>query len=477
MSDRESLRGCALYFDCFAGIAGDMTLGALLDLGVPEEVVYAELSKLPLGGYRLWHERVQRGALMGVKAHVDLDLEGAGETPRRDHAHDHTPARAHAHEHPHTHEHVHTGEHSHTHEHVHAGEHSHPHEAPHAHDPPHHGEHPHDRGAKHVHAEHAHTHYRDIRQMLTGSLEGDVRARALAIFDRIAVVEARLHGVTVDDVAFHEVGAVDSIVDIVGAAAALAWLRPTQVTARRVPLGGGFVNTAHGRLAVPAPATLELLLGADVESGGDSELTTPTGAAILAATVTSYGPMPPLTVAAVGWGAGDRQLADRPNLLRVVAGHPAKVEGLNDLPVVIEANVDDMNPEWCEPLVEALFSAGALDVWLQPILMKKGRPALKVSALCDAPRREAVSEAILRESTTLGVRYYPVSRTTLERRFVEVETPYGKVPIKVAGKDGEVMNAAPEYEVCRQLAREHQVAVKLVYLAALGAFQASIEWR
>ena len=156
--------------------------------------------------------------------------------------------------------------------------------------------------------------------MLQQHLDGDVLRRALAIFDRIAVVEARLHGVTVEEVAFHEVGAVDSIVDIVGAAAALAWLAPARITSRRVPLGGGTVDTAHGRLPVPAPATLELLAGAEVEAGGDSELTTPTGAGILAASVSGYGVMPPLTVVAVGWGAGDRELADRPNLLRVVAG-------------------------------------------------------------------------------------------------------------------------------------------------------------
>src|SRR6478752_2321139 len=207
------LRGKELYFDCFSGIAGDMTLGALLDLGVPEEAVRGELEKLPVEHYRLTRERVRRGALVGTKIHVLID--------------------------------------------EHDDHHHHDHDEHHHHDPRHsHGAH------------HHHTHYRDIKAMLEKHLAGEVLRRSLAIFDRIAVVEARLHGVTVEDVAFHEVGAVDSIVDIVGAAAALAWLRPSQVTARRVPLGGGFVETAHGRLAVPAPATLELLVGADVESGG-----------------------------------------------------------------------------------------------------------------------------------------------------------------------------------------------------------------
>jgi pyridinium-3,5-bisthiocarboxylic acid mononucleotide nickel chelatase len=396
------LRGCELYFDCFAGIAGDMTLGALLDLGVPEEAVRAELGKLPVRNYELKRERVRRGALTGTKIHVLV------EAAHHDHDHDH--------HHPH------------------------------------------------------HTHYRDIKAMLEKHLAGDVLARALAIFERIAVVEARLHGVEVGEVAFHEIGAVDSIVDIVGAAAALAWLRPLRITARRVPLGGGTVETAHGRLPVPAPATLELLVGAEVEAGGDVELTTPTGAGILAANASAYGPMPPLEVVGVGWGAGDRELPDRPNLLRVVAGTPprATVPGATDM-VLIEANIDDMSPELCEPLIEALFAAGSVDAWFTPIVMKKSRPAFTVAALCPPPDREAVVQALLRESTTIGVRFSTVARTILPRRFVDVDTPWGAVPIKVAG-EGDLLHAAPEYEACRRLAQAAGVPVKTVYLAALAGF-------
>ncbi|HEX6835883.1 MAG TPA: nickel pincer cofactor biosynthesis protein LarC, partial [Polyangia bacterium] len=388
----EELRGAELYFDCFSGIAGDMTMGALLDLGVPEAVVRGELEKLPVKNYRLTMERVKRGALVGHKIHVLVDEE-----------------------HPHSH-----------------------------HD---HGDH--DDEHHHEHHHHHHTHYRDIKAMLEQHLDGDVLRRALAIFDRIAVVEARLHGVTVADVAFHEVGAVDSIVDIVGAAAALAWLRPARVTSRRVPLGGGTVETAHGRLPVPAPATLELLAGAEVEPGGDSELTTPTGAAILAASVEAYGAMPAMRVVGVGWGAGDRELADRPNLLRVVAGVRAPLaDAAGDEVAVVEANIDDMNPELCEPLLEALFAAGAVDAWFTPIVMKKSRPALTVSALCAPAARDAVAAALLRESTTIGVRFSTRERHVLPRRLVEVDTPWGKVPVKVAG-DGDAANAAPEYEICR----------------------------
>jgi uncharacterized protein (TIGR00299 family) protein len=423
----DELRGSELYFDCFSGIAGDMTLGALLDLGVPEEAVRGELAKLPVEHYRLTCERVRRGALVGTKIHVIVDERGRER--ERDHGHDHD------HDHDHEHDHDHD----------------------HGHDPRHVGHH--------------HTHYRDIKAMLEKNLGGEVLRRSLAIFDRIAVVEARLHGVSVEDVAFHEVGAVDSIVDIVGAAAALAWLQPSKITARRVPLGGGTVETAHGRLPVPAPATLELLAGAEVEAGGDTELTTPTGAGILAASVSGYGAMPAMRVVGVGWGAGDRELVDRPNLLRVVAGiRPELADAANDEVSVVEANIDDMNPELCEPLLEALFAAGAVDAWFTPIVMKKSRPALTVAALCPPSARDAVAGAILRESTTIGVRFSTRQRTVLPRHVVEVETPWGKVPVKVAGDDGDATNAAPEYEACRRLAAASGVPVKRVYLAALAAF-------
>jgi pyridinium-3,5-bisthiocarboxylic acid mononucleotide nickel chelatase len=427
-----SLQGCDLYLDCFAGIAGDMALGALLDLGVPEEVVRAELDKLPVHGWKLTRERVRRGALMGTKIRVLVEehhhhVEGAHSH------HDHTIDRE-----PVTHHH----------------------------------DHPADHGGGHRHA-----HYRDIRKMLCEALHGEVLARSLAMFDRIAEVEARLHGVSLEEVAFHEVGAVDSIIDIVGTAAALAWLRPGRVTCRRVPLGGGTVETAHGTLPIPAPATLELLAAAEVEAEGETELTTPTGAAIIAANVGEFGPLPPLQIEAVGWGAGDRELSDRPNLLRIVAGtrvetaqaQPLPSLGVDDV-VEIAANVDDMNPEWIEPLMDALFAAGALDAWCTPIIMKKGRPALTVSAVCPPGAREAVTTALLKHSTSIGARFGTLSRMVLPRRVVEVSTIYGPVPVKVADGDSGPANVAPEYDACRWLAREKNVPIKDVYQAALAAF-------
>ena len=458
----SELQGTELYFDCFAGIAGDMTLGALLDLGVPEDVVRAELAKLPLTNYRLTRERVQRGALMGTKIHVLVDEVDQPHQPQEhDHDHDdhdhheraHKPVGPHLHDAPEPRSHHHHAEQA-----LHDPPHTH--DAQVAHDP----RHTHD---AHSHS-HSHTHYRDIRAMLEQHLAGDTLVRALAIFDRIAVVEARLHGVTVADVAFHEVGAVDSIVDIVGAAAALAWLRPSRITSRRVPLGGGSVDTAHGRLPVPAPATLELLAGVDVEAGGDSELTTPTGAGILAASAVAFGPLPAMRIIGVGWGAGDRQLADRPNLLRVVAGVRDAAATSDDI-VVVEANIDDMNPELCEPLLDALFAAGAVDAWFTPIVMKKSRPALMVAALAPVAMRDAVAQAMLRESTTIGVRFAPMTRKVLPRRMVQVDTPWGAIAVKVAG-EGDMVNAAPEYEDCRRAASTAGVPVKRVYLAALAAF-------
>ncbi|MSP61987.1 MAG: nickel pincer cofactor biosynthesis protein LarC [Myxococcales bacterium] len=433
----SALQGGWLHFDCFAGIAGDMTVAALVDLGVPEAVVRGALAALPLDGYTVEFERVKRGALMGRKFRVRIDGEGA-----------------HAHAHEHAHEHAHAEEHEHGNGNGNGNESDH---------------------GEHLHSHHAHRHYAEIRALLVGAPIGEgVRARALAMFDRIALVEARLHGVTIEEVAFHEVGAIDSIVDLVATAAALDWLAPARVTSRRVPLGRGTVMTAHGRLPIPAPATLELLIGAAVEEGGvAAELTTPTGAAILAAHVQEYGGLPPLEVAAVGWGAGDRELPDRPNLLRVILGQSraaTETEATVERAVVIEANIDDMSPELAAPLVEALLLAGARDAWLQPIVMKKGRPALLVGAIAAPERRAAVEAALFRESTTLGVRAHEVERAVLARRIVEVETPFGKVAVKVAGPVGGELNVAPEYEACRAVAARAGVPVKRVFAEALAAW-------
>lgn len=321
-------------------------------------------------------------------------------------------------------------------------------------------------------------------------LAPDVVARALDMFDRVARAEAKMHDQSVDDVVFHEVGAIDSIVDIVGTAAALAWLAPASASAVSVAMGHGTVTCAHGRLPVPSPAALEILreAGGVMDDGGlPRELCTPTGAAILAATVTRWGPMPRMIPLAVGYGAGDASLPDRPNVLRVTIGRPVGAAeagagaGQGSAPGVgdgegdgvlwrVEANIDDMSPEMCEHAAEAAFAAGALDVWWTPIVMKKGRPALLLAALAPAAVRDAVAAAMLRETTTIGVRFDPVARRVLDREIRHVDTRFGTLPVKIARLDGAVVNAAPEFEPCRAAARAAGVPLKQVFAEVLAAY-------
>jgi uncharacterized protein (TIGR00299 family) protein len=283
-----------------------------------------------------------------------------------------------------------------------------------------------------------------------------------------------LHGTTVDDVAFHEVGAIDSIIDIVGAAAAIAWLRPTSITSTPLPLGHGTIRAAHGTLPIPAPATLEICRAASVpttDGGAPFELLTPTGAAILATIVQSWGPAPPMRPRAIGYGAGDRDLADRPNLLRAVVGERLDSPATDDL-LTLEANLDDMNPELCEHVADRLFEAGALDVWWTPVVMKKSRPAIVLSALVPASRRDEIGRLVLSETTTLGYRFAPVERRTLDRRVVTVDTLHGQIPVKLGLLDGQVVNVHPEYEACRKIAREKNLPLKEILRAALASFKA-----
>jgi pyridinium-3,5-bisthiocarboxylic acid mononucleotide nickel chelatase len=446
-----TLRGAHLHIDCASGAAGDMMLAALIDLGVPVDAISEALDQIGAGRGRLTVARVVKHGIAAVDVKVDTTgaLEGAGL-----HVHD-----AHHHERAavHVHRHIHVDAQGHVHEHLDADDHGHDHHA--------HEHHAHD---------HAHYHYADIRARIASSdLGGGAKRRALDIFDRLARAEAKLHGKTVDDVAFHEVGAIDSVVDIVGTAAALDWLSPASVTCASVAMGHGTLKCAHGVLPVPAPAALEVLReagGVMADGGAATELCTPTGAAILAATVTSWTAPPTGRALAVGWGAGDTELADRANVLRVVAMDPvAPLAGATaDRVWQLDANLDDMSPELCGPALDALFAAGALDAWWTPITMKKGRPALMLSALADEARRDAVAAAILRETTTIGVRYALRDRTVLARKIVEVATRYGAIPVKVAGD-----NAAPEYEACAAAAKQHGVAVKAVFAAALAAYEST----
>jgi uncharacterized protein (TIGR00299 family) protein len=318
--------------------------------------------------------------------------------------------------------------------------------------------------------EHAHRRLQDILQIIGGSdLPPEVGGPAEETFRRLAVAEARVHGKEVDEIEFHEVGAVDAIVDIVGAFAGLHRLRLTDVFASALPLGGGWVETAHGRLPVPAPATAELLKGVPACGGpAEVELVTPTGAAIVTTAARSFGPIPPMTIQGVGWGAGGRDLP-HPNLLRICVGESSVGVREQQL-VLIETNLDNMNPEFFGHLMERLFEAGALDVFYTPIVMKKSRPATLVSVLSEPALVDRLSSILFSETTTLALRVEQVSRRCLDREWREVETEYGTVRMKIGRVGSAVMNAAPEYEDCIRVARERGIAVKLVYDAARAAF-------
>jgi uncharacterized protein (TIGR00299 family) protein len=502
MSDSRPPKGLHLHFDPLSGIAGDMTVAALVDVGVPRAVVVDAIAAMNVPGLRVSFERRQRGAYVGTGFVVDMPApageRGGGRTSRKssktrsaqgpsrskgaaqdraghDHDHDHDHAG-----HDHDHDHDHTG-----HDHDHAG-HDHDHDdAGHDHD------HDHDvapgarsllspprrqaRGPRPAAADHGHRDYAEIRKLLArATLDPDVKALAAEIFDRIAQAEAHLHGVPVDRIAFHEVGAYDSIADIVGAAAAIVWLAPSAISSSPPAVGTGRVRTAHGLVPIPAPATALLLEDIAVSCEGEGELTTPTGAAILATVVDHVGAAPPMRLQAQGFGAGTREMSDRANVLRVLLGQPlgqAMPESPPDV-LLIETNIDDMNPQLIGPLIDALLAAGAVDAWATPILMKKGRPALMVAALAAGDTEATVTQAFFEHSSTIGVRSRPVARTVLERSRAVVKTAHGEVPVKLSAWQGRVLSATPEFEDCRRLASAAGVPVRVVLTAAAAAAQA-----
>lgn len=387
-----------LFFDAFSGVSGDMTIGALLALGLDLERLRAELAGLAIGGYAL---RASEKRVHGIGAcKFDVDIE-----------------------------------------------------------PVH--------GSSGVHAHRA---YADIRTLIeTSALSASVKATALAIFARLADAEGRVHGIAADAVTFHEVGAVDSIIDIVGTAIGLASLDVTSVYASALPLGSGTIPSQHGVLPVPAPATVELLRGFPVRIGdGTGELVTPTGAAIIAALARPGVPLPPLRIEAVGYGAGSRTLSDRPNLLRLVLGTVTAALGSDEL-VEIATNIDDTSPELYEYVFDQLFAAGARDVWLVPVQMKKTRPGTVLHVLGDVGARDALTAIVLRETSAIGVRFHRVERHILPREQRTVGTEYGAVQVKIAHAPDGSINIAPEYEDCRRLARERGVPLKMIYQAAIAA--------
>jgi len=425
-----------LYFDCFSGLAGDMTLGAMVDLGLDVDALRTALASLPVEGWTLEaHPRMKMG-IAGTHLHIEVGGETEGPAVTLEE----TGHGAHGHGHDDGLEHAHSGV---------------------GHDP-----------ESHEHAHHRH--YSDIVRIIEGgALPSPVVSRALAAFDAIADAEARVHGVPKESVHFHEVGAVDSIIDIVGVSWGLYQLGIDRIESAPPPMGRGFMRCAHGTMPLPAPATLEILKGLPIAPCTlERELVTPTGAAFLRAWADRIGGFPEMVVEGIGWGAGNADFPDRPNLLRLVLG---RTDAARPDCYVVETNLDDLNPEWAGYVLEKLFEAGVLDAWFVPLQMKKNRPGIMVGALVDLAHREAVEGILLAESSAIGLRRYPVSRNVLPRRTEQVQTPFGSVAVKVAHRGGRVLNAAPEYEDCARVARSNGIPLKTVYQHAVAAYLATRE--
>ena len=390
-----------LYFDCFAGISGDMTLGALVAAGADARAFKEQLALLDLEGYEVEFETVDRSGISATRAVVNVTKD-----------------------------------------------------------------------------EKPHRHLKDVLAIIEGSRLGDsVKERASKIFTRLAEAEARVHNVAVERVHFHEVGAVDAIVDVVGACIGFELLGVERFQSSALHVGSGTVSMEHGRFPVPPPAVAELLRGAPIYSTEiKGELVTPTGAAIVATLCESFGPLPEMLVESSGYGAGTREYEKFPNVLRVIVGESedagAFVGGDEEL-IVVETNLDDVSPQVLGHLMERAFASGALDCYFTNVQMKKGRPGVLVSVLCLPREREAMAKLLFEETPTLGVRSYEVRRRALERESVTVETEFGRIAVKVGRMGGRVLSATPEYEECREAALRAGVALRVVQDAARAAYSRS----
>jgi uncharacterized protein (TIGR00299 family) protein len=441
-----------LYLDIFSGISGDMLLGALIDLGLDFHELEHELEKLGLDDYHLHATRGKKSSIEGVKFDVHLAHDDG-----HSHSHHEPATRAHSHGHSHTHE-DHHHEHGHDHHH-------------------------HDHGHEHEEHEHEHAHGRNFEEIKNliqrSSLSDWVKQKAIAVFQRIAAAEGKIHGLPPEKVHFHEVGAVDSIVDIVGACIGLERIGKPRVLASTVVEGTGWINCAHGRFPIPAPATLNILGARGIavsQCEEPNELVTPTGAALLAEFVEFFGPMKNLVAQKIGFGLGTRDNKTRPNVLRAILGESAAGETSahdwqTDTISVLEANLDDINPELLGHFVEVALAAGALDVFHTPIQMKKNRPGTLLTLLCPEQEGDKFTEMLLRETTTFGVRRHNCERRKLVREFTSVKTPFGEVKVKLGKLDGKVIQASPEFESCRQVAVSASVPLKEVYTAAENALK------
>ena len=446
-----------LYLDLLSGISGDMFIGALIDAGVDFHRLEVELRKLGLDGYHLHALRSHKCSIAGTK--FDVHLAGHG------HAHEHSPEPAHGHSHDHDHGHPHSHSHGegNTHSHDHGHGHAHTHEAEHDH----HGEDDHEHGRG----------FAEIRGLIERSPLSDwVKEKSISIFRRVAIAEGRIHGVPADEVHFHEVGAVDSIVDIVGACIALEMLGRPRLLAAPVIEGTGTVRCAHGLFPIPAPATLEILSARGIrvtQCDEPHELVTPTGAAILAEFVEHFGPMRHLAPRRIGFGLGTRDNATRPNVLRVILGDTSATTGSHDWQVdtvsVLETNLDDISGEVLGRFIELALMRGALDVFHTPIQMKKNRPGTLLTVLCAEEKADDFTLLILTETSSFGVRRSTAERRKLAREIIAVKTAHGEIAVKIGRLDGRRVQAAPEYESCKAASIAANVPLKTIYESAIAA--------
>ncbi len=406
-----------IYFDCFAGAAGDMLVGALIDVGLDFTDLEGELAKLGIEGYSLSNKFVLKQGVTARMFRVNIRQE--------------------------THHHHHEGEGSHG-------------------------------------AHHNGRSYRQIREILEkASIPEAPKNRAITAFHRLGVVEAGIHGVEVDAIHFHEVGAIDSIIDVTGYFLGLHMLGVERIAASPLPVGSGFVQCAHGRMPVPAPATAKLLEGIPVaESDLEGEVLTPTGALLLGESAEFFGPMPEMTITRVGYGAGDKDQPNTPNAVRAFLGESegsTEGEGPPNTIAVLEANIDDMSPELFPHVIEGALKAGALDAFSIPVTGKKGRPGQLLTILSPLEKQEALTRFLFQETSTLGVRHRTAGRAVAERAWMDVALPWGGVRVKKGIFEGVLTNLAPEYEDCKRLAEENGVPLKQVIEAALARAREMLE--
>jgi len=450
------------YLECFSGISGDMFMGALIDAGVPPDVFVRTVEALDVDA-RLEIKRVDRSGISATK--VDVIAAGEKELPREEFW---AKEQAEHHDHAHAHAHSHEGGQSHSHEqvHSHSHEHSHGHEHSHSHD------HEHESGHSHSHA---HRGLKEIREIIgKASISQSAKKRAIRIFEALGAAEAKVHNSDIAKIHFHEVGAIDAIVDIVCAAVGAESLGVDEWVCSPLNVGGGTVVCAHGTFPIPAPATLELLKHAPVYSGEiQKELVTPTGAAIVSVLASRFSHFPAMKPEKSGYGAGSRDFKGVPNVVRLTIGEAAQLDALParmEEITILEANVDDMTPQIFGYVMERSLALGALDVFGTAVQMKKNRPGMLLTVLCPPEKKPALTRLIFAETTTLGVRMRQESRAVLARRHVNVRTQWGEVRMKLANLNGSVSNYAPEYEDCRRIAEAQQVPLKTVMQEAIKIY-------